>query len=115
MRAVRARRAACTVGLTGFFGFLAVVGVVFADLLAAGIGFFAVAVVAWPGFCAGLFFAVEEACPAGLAVEPPFVGPLVDCPATGCTTIKKESKPAKNRETSLETEIGEDATLISLL
>jgi hypothetical protein len=90
MRAVRARLAACTVGLTGFFGFLAVVGVVFAGLLAAGTGFFAVAVVAWRGFCVGFFFAVEEACPAGLVVEL-----AEDCPATGSTTIKKESRPAR--------------------
>jgi hypothetical protein len=66
-------------------------------------------------FCAGFFFAVEDACPAGLVVEPPFVEPLVDCPATGSNTIKKESNPAMQREARSEMEVGEDATLISSL
>jgi hypothetical protein len=59
---------------------------------------------------AGFFFAVEEACPAGLVFEPPD-----DCPITGETINKKESRPARQREASLETVVGEDATLISSL
>jgi hypothetical protein len=59
---------------------------------------------------AGFFFAVEEACPAGLVVEL-----LEDCPATGDTINKKESRPAKKRAAACETIVGEDATLISSL
>jgi hypothetical protein len=62
------------------------------------------------GCCAVFFFAVEEAVPAGLAVEPP-----EDCPVTGNATIKKESRPARQREARRETEVGEDVTLISSL
>jgi len=95
IRAVRARLAALTAGLTGFLGALCV----------------------WPAdfevfllFLAGFFFVVEEACPAGLVVELP-----EDCPTTGDTINKKESKPAKKREAASETVVGEDATLISSL
>ena len=52
----------------------------------------------------------EEACPVGLVVEPP-----EDCPVTGSTIIKKESRPARQREASCETVVGEDATFISSL
>lgn len=119
MRAARARLAALTAGLTGFLGFLVVELAVFPDLLAVGdsflavgAGFVAVCVVFGAGFCAVGFFTAEEACPAGLVVEPPFVEPLVDCPATGSTIMEKESKPAMQRKASREMEIGEDATLI---
>jgi ABC-type uncharacterized transport system permease subunit len=78
MRAVRARLAALTAGLTGFTGFLLVELAVFTVFLTAGDGFVAVCVVFWAGCCAGLFFAEEDACPAGLVVEPPFVEPLDD-------------------------------------
>ena len=61
-------------------------------------------------FLAGFFFAVEEVCPAGLVVEL-----LEDCPATGDTINKKESRPTKKREAACETVVGEDATLISSL
>jgi hypothetical protein len=61
-------------------------------------------------FLAGFFFAVEEVCSAGLVVEL-----LEDCPATGETINKKESRPAKKREAACETVVGEDATLISSL
>jgi hypothetical protein len=77
IRAVRARLAALTAGLTGFLGALRV----------------------WPAdfevfllFLAGFFFVVEEVRSAGLAVELP-----ADCPATGDTINKKENKPAKKR------------------
>jgi hypothetical protein len=53
---------------------------------------------------------VEDACPVGLVVDLP-----EDCPATGDTINKNESNPAKKREASPETEVGEDATLISSL
>jgi len=118
MRAVRALRAALTEGLAGFLvAALPVSPAGFADFLTVGAGFFAVCVVCWAAFCsgffvfcAGFFFAVEDACPADLVVDLP-----EDCPATGSTTIKKESRPAKKREASLETEVGKDATLISSL
>jgi hypothetical protein len=53
---------------------------------------------------------VEEACSVGVVAEPPEV-----CPTTGDTINKKESKPARQHEASLETVVGEDATLISSL
>jgi hypothetical protein len=112
IRAVRARLAALTAGLTGFLGFLAVE---LAGLLAVGVGFVAVCVVFWAALCAVCLLAAEEACPAGLVAEPPFVAPLVDCPATGSMSMEKESKPAMQREASREMEVGEDATLISSL
>ena len=115
MRAARARLAALTAGLTGFLGFLVVEFAVFTDLLAVGDGFAAVCVVFWAGLCAVCIFAAAEAFPAGLVVEPPFVEPLVDCPATGSTIMEKESKPAMQRVASREMEVGEDATLISSL
>jgi hypothetical protein len=43
------------------------------------------------------------------------VAPTEDPPATGDTINKNESNPARQREASLETEVGEDATLISSL
>ena len=58
---------------------------------------------------------MEEACLAGLVVETPFVEPLVDCPLAGSTNIKKVSRPARQRNASRETEIGENTTLISSL
>ena len=42
-------------------------------------------------------------------------GPPEDCPATGSTIIKKESRPARQREASCETVVGEDVTLITSL
>jgi len=99
MRAVRARLDALIAGLTGFLVFLTVMD-----------GFFVVCGVFWAVFWTGFFFVVEEACPAGLVVEPPEV-----CPATGDTVNKKESRPARQREASLETEVGEDVTIISSL
>jgi hypothetical protein len=95
MRAARARLAALTAGLTGFLAVLRVWSIDFAAFLL---------------FWAGFFFAVEEACATGLVDESP-----EDCPTTGNTAIKKESSPAMQHEASLETEVGEDATLISLL
>jgi hypothetical protein len=92
MRAARARLAALTAGLTGFLAALCVWPAGFAAFLL---------------FWAGFFFAVEEDCPAGLVAEPP-----EDCPATGSTIIKKESRTARQREASCETVVGEDATLI---
>jgi hypothetical protein len=102
MRAVRARLAALTAGLTGFLAALPVRPAGFVDFLLVWAGFFV--------SCTGFFFAVVEACPAGLVAEP-----LEVCPATGSTINKKESKPAKKQEASRETEVGEDATLISSL
>jgi hypothetical protein len=102
MRAVRARLAALTAGLTGFLAALPV--------RPAG---FVVFLLVWAGFfvsCTGFFFVVVDACPAGLVAEP-----SVDCPATGSTINKKESKPAKKREAACETVVGEDANLISSL
>ena len=106
MRAVRARRAALTAGLAGFLAALPGRLADFAALLPTLDGCF----VFCAGCCADFLFAVEEAVPTGLAVGPP-----EDCPATGTTTIKKESRPAKQREASRDTEFGEDATLISSL
>jgi len=96
IRAVRARRAARTAGLTGFLGFIAV-ELVLADLLAVGAGFFAVGAAFWIGFFAGIFLAGEETCPVGLVVEL-----FVDCPATGDTINKKESRPAIQQEVRCE-------------
>jgi hypothetical protein len=106
MRVVRARRAALTAGLTGFLTPLPVRLAGFVALLPALDGRFVFCTVC----CTGFLFAVEEAVLAGLVVEPP-----EDCPATGSTTIKKESRPARQREASRETEVGEDVTLISSL
>ena len=117
IRAVRARRAAFTAGLTGFLGFLAVELAGFADFPTVGAGFFAVCVVFGAVFCvgffvvcAGFFVAVEETVPAGLVLDPP-----EDCPTTGNTIIKKESRPVRQRNASRETKVGEDVTLISSL
>ncbi len=74
MRAARARLAALTAGLTGLLAALRVWSTDFAAFLLV---------------LAGFFFAVEEACPAGVVAEP-----LEDCPTTGNTNIKKESSPA---------------------
>jgi hypothetical protein len=106
MRAVRARRAALTAGLAGFLIALPVRLAGLVALLPTLDGCF----VFCTGCCAVFLFAVEEAVPAGLVVEPP-----EDCPAIGNTIIEKESRPAKQREASRETEIGEDVTLISSL
>ena len=110
IRAVRARLAALTAGVAGF---LAVVAL---RVRPAGFAAFLPGLfVSCVDFGAGFFFAVEEACPAGLVAEPPFVEPLVDCPATGSTIIKMESRPARKREASSVSVVGEDATLISSL
>jgi hypothetical protein len=104
IRAARARRAALTAGLAGFLAALRVWPAGFEAVLP---GFF----VFCADFGAGFFFAVEEACPvcpAGLGAEP-----LEDCPATGSTIIKMESRPARKREASCERVVGEDAALIS--
>ncbi len=103
MRAVRARLAAFTAGLAAFL-------VAALPVSPAGFAAFVPDLAGVVVFCDGFFFAVEDACPAGLVVDPP-----VDCPATGNTINKNESNPAKNREASLETDVGEDATLISSL
>jgi hypothetical protein len=95
IRAACARLAALTAGLAGFLTALRVWPADFVAFLL---------------FWAGFFFAVEEACPDGLAVELP-----EDCPVTGSTIIKKESRPARQREASCETVVGEDATFISSL
>jgi hypothetical protein len=95
IRAARARLAALTAGLAGF---LAALRVWPAD--------FAVFLLFWAGF----FFVVEEACPAGLVVEPP-----EDCPVSGSTIIKRESRTAKPREAWCKMEVREDATFISSL
>ena len=103
IRAARARRAALTAGLAGFLAAFRVWAADFEDVLP---GLFVFCV----DFGAGFFFAVEEACPAGLVVEL-----LDDCPATGSTIINMESRPARQLEAKRETVVGEDATLISSL
>ncbi|MGD0832170.1 MAG: hypothetical protein ABR907_14600 [Terracidiphilus sp.] len=106
MRAVLARRAALLALLTGLFAFdLLVVFawlVVFADVLLAGVGFFA-----------GVFTAFLGAVVAkrsGAVAELPD-----DCPATGDTIISAESRAAKQREAGRGTNVGEDGTFISSL
>jgi len=106
MRAVRARRADLTAGLAGFLTALPVRLADFAVLLPALGDCFVFCTVC----CAVFFFAVEEAVPAGLVVDPP-----EDCPAVTSTIIEKKSRPAKLRNASRETKVGEDATLISSL
>jgi hypothetical protein len=106
IRAACARLAALTAGLAGFLTALRVWPADFAAFLPGLAGF----LVCCADFGAGFLFAVEEACPAGLVVEPP-----EDCPTTGSTIIKKESRPARQREASCETVVGEDATFISSL
>jgi hypothetical protein len=103
IRAVRARRAALTAGLAGFWAAFRVWP---ADFEAVLPGLFAFCV----DFGAGFFFAVEEPCPAGLLVETPD-----DCPETTSAIIKMENRPARKRQASCETVVGEDATLISSL
>jgi hypothetical protein len=125
IRAVCARRAARTLGLTGFWaalpalltGFVDFFAVELADL--AGVfptGFFTVGggfwAALWTGFfavCAG-FFAGVEAEPAGVVAEPP-----EDCPANGSTISSIENRTARRRVASRGTKVGEDATLISSL
>jgi len=103
MRAVRARLAAFTVGLADILvAALPVLPAGFTALVPDLAGVFV--------FCAGFFFAVVDACLAGFVVEPTEYPP-----ATGDTINKNESNPARQREASLETEVGEDATLISSL
>jgi hypothetical protein len=108
IRAVRARLAALTAGLAGFL-------VAALPDLPAGFTVFVPDLAGVFALGAGFFFAVEDACPAGLVVEAPFVEPLVDCPVTGSTIIKKENRPARQKNASRETEVGEDETLISSL
>jgi hypothetical protein len=96
IRAVRARRAALTAGLTGFAAFL-LAG--FVDFSAAAACFFAVCVT----LCA-----LETAAPDRVEL-------LDDCPSTGSTIISVESKTARLLEASRETKVREDATFISLL
>ncbi len=122
MRAVRARRAALTLGLTGFLAvlpallagfvdFFAVVlaGLAVVGLLAVGDGFW---VALWTGFFAvgAGFFAGLEAVLAGAVAEP-----SEDCPANGSTISSMESRTARRREASRGTIVGEEATLISSL
>jgi hypothetical protein len=106
MRAVRARRAALTAGLAGLMAALRVRLAGFEAVLPALDGCF----VFCTGCCAGFFFSVVEAVPAGLVAEPP-----EDCPATGNTIIEKESRPARHWNASREAEVGEDTNLISSL
>jgi hypothetical protein len=82
----------------------------FAAFAAVGVGFFAVCA----GFLGDLVVA-EEAALSGAVVEPPFAGAPVDCPPTGSATISMESRPDRLRVASRETQVGEDATLISSL
>jgi hypothetical protein len=125
MRAVCARRAALTLGLTGFFaalpallaGFVDFFAVVLAGLAAvAPAGFFTVGDGFWAALRTGFFavgagfFAGVEAEPASAVAEPP-----EDCPANGSTISSVESRTATRREASRETKVGEDATLISSL
>ena len=104
MRAVRARRAALTLGLTGFLTALPALLVGFADcfdvelLGLAGTGFLAVGdgfwAAFWTGFfavCAGFFVGVD-AEPAGAVAEP-----LEDCPANGNTISSVESRTTRRR------------------
>ena len=109
MRAVRARRAALVVWLTGFEAFLAVV--------LAGFDAFVPAAAGLLTFCAGFpaaFFAVV-AVAAGAAVEPPFADPLVDCGPAGKTTISQGSKPAMQRRISRGAGVKDFMNLISSL
>ena len=103
MRAVRARLAALTAGLAAFLAAVL-------PVWPAGFTAFVPDLAGVFVFCAGFFFTTEGVCPAGLVVDPP-----VDSPATGDTINKNESKPAKMREACSETEVGEDASLISSL
>jgi hypothetical protein len=110
IRAVRARRAALLEWLTGFEAFLAVV--------LAGFDAFVLAVAGLLVFCAGFpaaFFAVEEPEPAGAVVEPPFVDPLVDCAATGRTTISQDNRTARLGKASRGWGLGDFINLISTL
>jgi len=94
MRAVRARRAALVVWLTGFEAFLAVVLAGFDAFVPAAAGLLV--------FCAGFpaaFFAVV-AVSAGGGAEPPFADPLVDCAETGRTIISQGNRTAMQREAS---------------
>ena len=81
MRAVLARRTALLARCLGLRAFLPVVPVVLVAVLA-------VVVVAGAAF----FVVAEESGAAGAVVEP-----AEDWPTTGCTTISKESKAARQR------------------
>ena len=110
MRAVLARRAALVEWLAGFLVLMAVVLAGFEVLAPVGAGF----AVLCAGFPAA-FFAVEEAEAAGAVVEPPFVDPLVDCAATGRTTISQDNRTAKQQETTWGKGFGDFINLISSL
>jgi len=110
MRAVLARRNALLEWLAGFLVLMAVVLAGFEVLAPVGAGF----AVLCAGFPAA-FFAVEEAEAAGAVVEPPFVDPLVDCAATGRTTISQDNRTAKQQETTWGKGFGDFINLISSL
>jgi len=104
MRAVRARRAALVVRLTGFEALLAVLLAAFDAFVPAAAGLLV--------FCAGFpaaFFAMV-AVPAGAAVDP-----LVDCGLMGRTIISQGSKPAMQRRTSRGAGVRDFMNLISSL
>jgi hypothetical protein len=118
IRAVRARRAALTLGLTGFLaalpalfaGFVEFFAVVLAGLATvAPTGFFTVGDGFWAAFWTG-FFAGEEAEPAGAVADP-----SEDCPANGSAISSMESRTARWRLAGRGTKVGEEATLISSL
>lgn len=84
MRAVCARRAARTAGLTGFLDFFPDLAAGFAEFLLGEAGFFAAGAEVFAvcagfatGLCAG-FFAADEAGAAGFGFTPESV-----CPITG--------------------------------
>jgi len=122
IRAVCARRAARTLGLTGFFAAMPALDAGFADFFAVALaglaavapaGFFTIGdgfcAAFWTGFfavCAG-FFAGVVAELAGAVAEPP-----EDCPAKGSTINSVDSRIARQREASRETKVGEDETVI---
>ena len=116
IRAVRARRTALLAvfpfRLLGFAALSSGGVAFFATVLPAGVACFAVALPAAVGFAVffAAFFVVEEAESADAVAESP-----EDCPATGSTTISMESKPARQRAAKRETELWENADLISSL
>jgi hypothetical protein len=138
--AVCARRAALTLGLTGFLAALPALLAGFVDFFAvalvglavvlaglAGVfptGFFAFGAGFWVAFWAG-FFTVGDGFWTGFfvvcagfftGVEAELAGAVVvppeDCPANGSTISSVESRTARLREAGRGTKVGEDATLI---
>jgi hypothetical protein len=106
IRAVRRRLAARAAGLSDFFVFLPFLTADFAGFLLDEEGFSDVREEFGAGFRTG-FFAAEEEEPADATVEP-----AADCPATGCAAINRESKPARQRDASRKSEVGENESVI---